>query len=71
MAKTHDKVIDPIVGQRYHTTWSNDDNMTFTLIDKGEKYAILGFVNRKKVFACLLSDLLHTNGSAKKANINN
>jgi hypothetical protein len=61
----YDKVDIPVLNERYHVSWSSDAGMTFTLVDFGNKYATMGFVNRKKVFACLLSDLRHTRKSAK------
>ena len=65
--QAYDKVELPVIGERYHISWANDSGMTFTLVDMGSKYATMGYVNRKKVFACLIKDLLHTRDSAKKS----
>ncbi len=68
MKQTQDTVDNPTVGQRYHVSWSYNQDMTFTLVDKGEKYGILGRVRGNKLTITELSDLRHTAKSAKYEN---
>lgn len=69
MAETNGQVELPIIGQKYHVVWAGEEP-AFRLIDLGKEYAIIKADSKKKVLASLISDLRHTQASAKHFNQN-
>lgn len=68
---TYDKVDAPVRGEKYHVKWAESklgNPYAFRLVDYGMSHAILKADSRKKHVTCKLSELQHTNSSAKKAN---